>query len=422
MQIVLKKIFETPSNENHLHGYFDISQLSKDNNFLLTTQINNIFDYHKKNEQFNICLFNLKNKNKQIIAKTKIMNFQQGCRAQFLGPDFQERIIFNDFLNDKYISKLYSIKNQKIIIKKYPIASVCPMGETYCTLDYERLYWYRRGYSYELIKNEEKKVSLLKSDSLKIINFENDSVYHEIYLVDLIKIKYLSSMKDTVHYIEHPLYSPKGDKLIFLHRWKMEDKGIFARLYLFDLKTKQITLINDSGRISHFTWLDNDNIIFYGAVSNVVNSIRKFKFGIKLFKKILPIYKKLIKDNYAAAKILTNDKYWNFNCTNNQFQSIASDLKYQDGHPTAFCNKSDKFLITDEYADIDNESNASLFYYDFFSDKSFKICKLNSIPKLDNTPFRCDLHPRLSFDGKFVSVDTLHNGFRQSFVYEIIKV
>ena len=43
MQIELKKIFKTPDNENHFFGYFDVPQLSIDNRFFLTQQINDIY-------------------------------------------------------------------------------------------------------------------------------------------------------------------------------------------------------------------------------------------------------------------------------------------------------------------------------------------------------------------------------------------
>jgi len=47
------------------------------------------------------------------------------------------------------------------------------------------------------------------------------------------------------------------------------------------------------------------------------------------------------------------------------------------------------------------------------------IAKLKSMPDLDKTTYRCDLHPRWSTDGNFVIVDTTNEFFRQIYVYKV---
>jgi len=47
------------------------------------------------------------------------------------------------------------------------------------------------------------------------------------------------------------------------------------------------------------------------------------------------------------------------------------------------------------------------------------IDELDSISEYDNSPIRCDLHPRWSFNGKYVSIDTMNDGVRSSYLYEI---
>ena len=43
--------------------------------------------------------------------------------------------------------------------------------------------------------------------------------------------------------------------------------------------------------------------------------------------------------------------------------------------------------------------------------------KLRSIPELDSTGMRCDLHPKWSFDGAYFAVDTMNDGCRGIYLY-----
>ena len=38
----VEKVFSTPENENHFFGYYDVSQMSKDNKKILTIKIDDI--------------------------------------------------------------------------------------------------------------------------------------------------------------------------------------------------------------------------------------------------------------------------------------------------------------------------------------------------------------------------------------------
>ena len=57
-----------------------------------------------------------------------------------------------------------------------------------------------------------------------------------------------------------------------------------------------------------------------------------------------------------------------------------------------------------------------------FNGEKVDIAQLQSNPHLDNSSFRCDLHPKWSFDGRYICVDTVHKGFRQMYVYDVERV
>jgi len=51
--------------------------------------------------------------------------------------------------------------------------------------------------------------------------------------------------------------------------------------------------------------------------------------------------------------------------------------------------------------------------------KKIIIDKLKSIQKYDNSPCRCDLHPKWSFDGGYISIDTMNDGVRGIYLYDV---
>ena len=54
----------------------------------------------------------------------------------------------------------------------------------------------------------------------------------------MVGINRLSNMEGSTHYLEHLMISPGNEKFAFLHRWKTEDGGIYARLYTSDINGK----------------------------------------------------------------------------------------------------------------------------------------------------------------------------------------
>ena len=79
------------------------------------------------------------------IAITHTWNVQQGCMAQWLGPDFQSRIMYNDMRDGKYCSVILDWETGKELILSIPVYSVSSDGKTALSLDFSRLHSLRLG-------------------------------------------------------------------------------------------------------------------------------------------------------------------------------------------------------------------------------------------------------------------------------------
>ena len=421
----LKKVFSTPDDKEYFFGYYDKSPLNYKNNKILAHAVGFNDRIPDKNDFCDLGFFDLSQPDTfNKLSTTSTFNWQQGSMLQWLGPDHTQKIIFNDVdsYGKKFISKILDIDTSEEKILPFPMYSVDLLGKNAFSIDFERHYWFRRGYAYAGIKNKKKSEYFDPHDGILILNLESGSSKKIISLAELIELNRVSSMHKAAHYIEHVMPNKSGTKIAFLHRWKFET-GIHARLIVSDIDGADMKIINDSGRISHFNWRNNSEIIAWGASVNPFNSMRKFSSLNKfIIKPLLPIYKKVIgrnslQGNSKISSLISGDSYLRIDINSGKNSSFGKDILIQDGHPS-ICPSNANLILSDTYPN--DNAICKFFIYDIKDNYIITEEELNSINSFDNTPLRCDLHPKWSYDGSFVSVDTMNDGMRGIYVYEII--
>lgn len=411
----LVEVFSTPKNKSFFFGYHDTSQISHDDKYILSIKVDDIYSLPTSAIGYDIYLFDINTGFFDKVSSTKTVNFQQGSRLHWIDNN---HFITNDFNGFSYFSKIIDIKTKNVVKKfNHPIYSLSNNKKFALNVDFERLYWKRRGYSYDAIQNKNKNYNLYPNESINFFSLDG-SIDKKLFTInDVLKINFNNMMLNSTHYLEHISISPDDKKFIFLHRYKLDDGGIFTRLMKYNFSDEKLSLLVDSGRISHFTWISNSELLFYGSFGNILTLARKKTYFKKLFKILLKFYKSLIKDNSKISKLSTGDGYKIINVDNMLKKNIKNNLlNKEDGHPSSYGNNN---FFTDTYPDNDNFNKATLYNYDISSDTLTILEKLNSIKDLDNTPLRCDLHPRVSTSKKYLSIDSMRDGKRSSIVYKI---
>ena len=203
-------------------------------------------------------------------------------------------------------------------------------------------------------------------------------------------------------------------------RYKLKDGGIRDQLFLSNIVNSSLIQITDFARGSHYNWINSDEFIIYGGINNTFNAIRHKKFFQNMFhiKDLLKVYHKLIRHNSHFSKFITNDSYYIYNIKTKKYRKINATFNLEDGHPST-SSFYHNLMITDRYSDIKNNKKPELYIFDLKASKIIQCLSFNSIKELDNSGFRCDLHPRFSKDGKHFSIDIFSKSGRSFQVYQI---
>jgi WD40-like Beta Propeller Repeat len=358
------------SEREYFFGYYDRSPWSTDMQYYVLHSI-------KNNEEIEISLIDLTNNTNKVIDTSLSWNFQQGSMIQWFKD--KNQIIYNTIKEQRLVATIYNVDEEVGTDIPYPIQTLCPDGTKYLSINYKRLDILRPEYGYRPKVTNYSGVEPLEQDGIFEIEIQSKKAELIISFSRLIHNSRRPEMEDSDHKINHVVYSPNGSKFIFMHRW-IGPNGKFSRLYVSDSSGNQLKILLDDRMVSHYHWRDENHIIVWG---------RKDDIGDRYY---------LINVNTGELKILGKNKL------------EASG----DGHPSF--SPDGRWMITDTYPDKSRQRH--LILYDSKNDKLFKLGRFFAPWSFDEE-VRCDLHPRWSPDGKKISIDSAHEGYRKNYMIDL---
>jgi hypothetical protein len=416
----IKRIFPFEKSKHYFFGYYDKSPWSKNEKYFLGMRINFLGRHSTNKDSADILVRNNSTENVERIAKTNAWGWQQGSMLQWLGGDFNSKIIYNDLKNKKFVSVIKDIHSKKEKIINFPVFSITPDGKKGLGLNFSRLDDVRKGYGYPGLEDKYKKEKYPEKDGIYLIDLEKNTSKLIISLKDLWAYKNISSMEKGKHWVDHIGISPNGKRFCFFHRWYINNELFHTRLFTADLEGNNLFMFPDSGFYSHFFWKNNEELFGWGSVSENFGGIRKNERKFKLvINKILPIYRKIIPKSIRKRILPANY----FILKDQTDKKTRLKVHYEDGHGTWIKNR---YLLTDTYAD--KKHYRKIILYDLKTNSKKIVGKFYAIPHkkyidekirmgYDNLGIRTDLHPRWDWKGDKICLDSVHEGYRN--IYEI---
>ena len=362
----------------HNFGYYDKCPWSADQRYMIYVSHADAHRAYVSKEPTPIVLCDLTSGEERIIAHTNVWNSQQGCMLQWLGPDYQSRILYNDFRDGSYCSVIHHIDDSTETVLKMPVYSVSADGKTAVTLDFSRLNTFGPGYGYCNLPDETKDMMMPDSACMWRLDLEKNEVSPlPLTYYSLAQFEPIPGMQEGFHKINHIMLNPSADRFMFIQRWIVN--GVkHHRLLTCNTDGSDLYVLLDHGMVSHNNW-QNDKVIVSFCHSN----------------------------EHGDAYHILHDK-------SQQREAVCSDVLKVDGHPSF--SPDGAYMITDCYPDFKRKQ--ALFLVRVADWKVKKLGNIYANPRYLNDT-RCDLHPRWNRDSTAVCIDGACGKYRQVFTVEI---
>lgn len=373
----------SPNDGNeYFFGYYDKSPWDISNRYMLCMRANNTWADVAPKEPADIILIDTQNNNAvRTLATTKSWNVQQGCMAQWLGPNLDSKIIYNDFRNGKYCSVVLDIYSMTERILPYPVYTVSQDGKTALSLDFSRLHRLRKGYGYSNLPDYTENEKLPDKTCIWVMDIDTGKVTDLLKYTDFAKFEPRKEMIGAEHKVNHAMLSPDGKRFMILHRWFSGCRK-YTRLLTCNIDGTDMFNLSDDDMVSHCYWKNNEEII---AFEN----------------------KKISGPGYYLMKDKTNE-----------FIHLWSHIS-NDGHPSY--SPDGKYIVTDSYPNRARIADIKVFNSDDYEGRNPNVVSRVFAPfKYDNDT-RCDLHPRWSRDSKQICFDSVFEGSRGLYIIEFEK-
>lgn len=379
----------SPNDPNHEYffGYYDKSPWDASMRYMICMRAKDTWSNPDPIGKADICLLNLNfdSNNERYckrIATTHTWNVQQGCMAQWLGPDFKSRILYNDMRDGKYCSVILNIDTMEERVLPMPCYTVSVDGKTALSLDFSRLHSLRLGYGYAELPEVTKGVALPDTIAIWKMDIETGEVTELLKYTDFANFQLRPEMleKGGVHKVNHLMLSPNGKRFMVLYRWFCGQRK-YTRLVTCNVDGTGMYVLSDDDMVSHCYWKNDEEIIAFER-----------------------------KKEWGPGYYLMKDK-------TQEWQHLWGQLS-NDGHPS-YCPTDSSLVVTDSYPNRARVADIKLLRDTDSDAKDMKVIARVFAPfKYDNDT-RCDLHPRWRQDGKAVCFDSIFEGHRGLYIVNL---
>lgn len=365
----------------YFYGYYDKSPWDASDRYIICIKVKQAYKSVAPIEPGIVGVIDTQDANSFTeIGITHSWNVQQGCMAQWMGPDYYSRILYNDFRDGQYCTVIYNFQSRKEE-KTLPMAAydVARDGSFILSLDFSRLHRMRPGYGYSNLSEATKGELCPDKGCIWKVDIETGKVTELFKYTDLAAFEPDKSMAGAEHKVNHLMISPNCKRFMVLHRWFRKGRK-HTRLVTVNMDRTEMYNLSDDVFVSHCYWKNDGEILSF---------LRRRGSG----------------DHYYLMKDKTNE-----------YRMCWPELN-TDGH----CSYSPdgKLIITDTYPN--RKRLASIYLCTEEDNRSRKIARVYAPFRYDND-CRCDLHPRWNRKGNKVCIDSVHDGKRGLYVIKVPTV
>ena len=361
----------TQGPKSHWFGYYDKFQFDVSGRYVLGMEV----DFHDRkpapDDVIKLGMVDLENEDRWTeFGQSRAWCWQQGCMLQWL-PGAKDRVIYNDRQGDHYVSIIQNpFTGEKHILPR-PVYTVSADGKLAVGANFARIDDTRPGYGYKGVIDPGADDLHPANDGIYVLDLETGES-RLLFSYDQIAVIPQEQSAEGKHWFNHLLFNTDGSRFIFLHRVHRQPGnkgGWLTRMFTANPDGTGLHCAADHGMVSHFIWRNPKQIL---AWSNEPETKTHF----------------YLYDDIA-----------------DHAQIIGDEILARDGHCTY--SPDGEWILTDTYPDKDRMQAQMLFRP---SDSKLVVLGRFYLPPEHKGEFRCDLHARWGRDGKYVCIDSMHEG------------
>ncbi len=316
------------------------------------------------------------------LDSTSAWNYHKGCRLQWFDDN---NVIFNSSVDGRLVSKIIDTRSGESRIINSPIDSVSHDSVWATSFSYERLENCMSGYGYPYPDDSCLDEDAPEGTGLYIANLAEGNMDLVVPLSVLAMGVPEEFRKGYMHYVTHTGFSTDDRYISFLHRWRLRtgtDLKRWTRIMVYDRQKAKLIELPSQMSGSHLVWNSQNQII----ASCII-------------------------DGHSCHVLFDMNDI-------SSYRIVSQSVLNSDGHQSFI---SDDSFITDTYPD--KYRMAELFRVNSSNDQAELIASVYSPKKFQSSPRKghiaCDLHPRVSRDGRFVFFDSCRTGKRGVYVMRL---
>lgn len=361
----------------YFYGYYDKSPWSADERYMLCMRAVCTSKFVAPAEPLDILVLDTQDGYApRKIGTSRSWSVQQGAMAQWLGPDFSTKVIYNDFRDGAYCSVVVDVRDGSERVIAAPVYAVSADGTFALTLDFSRLHRMRPGYGYSNLPDATEGQLIPDEPCIRRIDLATGEVAPLLYYKDFAEFEPRPEMQGAEHKVNHLMINPSGTRFMVLHRWFQAGKK-YTRLVTADVDGGSMFNLSDDDFVSHCYWKNDDEIISF---------MRRADRGNHYY---------LFKDKQHEYRLLWPSLKTDGHCSYSPDGSLVVTDTYPNRHRLAYV-----YLCREDVVEPSKIATVfAPFSYDFDT--------------------RCDLHPRWDRKGEKVCFDSVHEGKRRLYVVPV---
>ncbi len=362
----------------HWFGYYNKHQFDPTERYLLAAEVDFENRSPKADDVIKIGMVDLADGDKWIeLGESRAWSWQQGCMLQWR-PGSASEIVFNDREGDHFVCRILDVKTRKIRTLPMAVEHLSADGKRAVCADFRRIQYIRAGYGYAGLPDPNRNVLAPADTGIWSMDLDSGETKFLVSVAQIAKIPYPESQPKDKHYLNHLEWSPDGKRFLMFDRWVGGVTGQPTRVFTAAGDGSDLRLLSARGA-SHWAWRDPDHVLFWGLG------------GYKIFKD----------DGSGEPK----ETLWTA----------------PNGHESYIPGTNRQWLLSDTYPEGDQRLQV-LYLFHLPTGRAFILGRFHS-PKQYTGEWRCDLHPRISRDGRYVVIDSPHGGNgRQEYLFDISRI